>query len=319
MTSSTKKSKDAIVRASQRLESVDAVSLQEIVAASADGMVIVDQAGMILFVNPAVEELFGCGEEDLMGRPFGFPVVADDTAEIDIVRKGGEYRVAEMRVVPLDWNGQPALLASLRDITERKQTENQLATYRAGLEKLVEERTDALLQSNIQLQQEIQERALAEHETFTEKERLQVTLDSIADAVLVTDKQGDILHINPVAASLIGKQEAEVVGKPVADVLHIVDENTRKPLPNSVEICLQKGLVGTIGEHALLISTNGSEYAIHDSVAPIRDREDRVIGSVLVFRDVTAAREIEKTIQYQAAHDALMLWMQKYPNQIRGS
>jgi diguanylate cyclase (GGDEF)-like protein/PAS domain S-box-containing protein len=305
MTSSVKISEDAIVSASQLLDNLDAASLQKIVAACSDGIVIVDEPGTILFVNQAVEELFSHSEEDLIGQPFRYPLVTGDTSEIDIVQKGGRSRSVKMQVVSLDWNGQPAFLALLRDITEHKQMEDQLATYRASLEKMVAERADALLQSNVQLQQEIQERTLTEYETFTEKERLQITLDSIADAVLVTDDTGNIRQVNPVAAAMLGKEATDVIDKPVTDVLLIVDENTREKLPNPVEVCLKKGLVATIGEHALLTSADGSEYAIQDSVAPIRDHEGRIIGSVLVFRDVTAAREIEKTIEYQAAHDAL--------------
>lgn len=301
----TDKTTEAITKASQRLESASVASLRKIVAASADGMVIVDRGGTILFVNPAVEQLFGYTETELLGHPFGFPMVAGETTEIDIVRKGGEHRVAEMRAVSLDWDGQPAFLASLRDITSRKHTENQLAQYRIHLEKMVRERTRALRNTNDQLQGEIRERVVAEQRTFEEKERLQVTLDSIADAVLVTDQSGCIRNLNPVAQTLLDMTEAQALGQPVEYILHFVDETSRRKLPNPVLMCLKQGKTYTIADNAALISSTGVECAIQDSAAPIRDREGRIIGAVLVFRDVTVSRQIEKTIQYQAAHDTL--------------
>lgn len=94
--------------------------LRNIIEKNADGIIIVDQKGKVCFVNPAVESFFGRKAEGLVGELFGFPVVAGETAEVDIVRKGGERIVAEMRVVETEWDGEKAYLASLRDITERK-------------------------------------------------------------------------------------------------------------------------------------------------------------------------------------------------------
>ena len=100
-------------------------SFHNIVERSADGIVVVDHTGVVHFVNSALEALLGRNAEELVGEHFGFPMAAGETAELDIVHRGGERAVAEMRVVETEWEGESAYLASLRDITERKQAEGE--------------------------------------------------------------------------------------------------------------------------------------------------------------------------------------------------
>lgn len=103
-----------------------------IIKASSDGIVVVDMNGVIRFVNPATEVLFQRESCELLGSMFGFPITSDTTTELDIVRKGGTVTIAEMRVVEIDWGGEIAHLALLRDITERKQAQDELrALYNA--------------------------------------------------------------------------------------------------------------------------------------------------------------------------------------------
>ena len=97
-----------------------------IVEKSADGIIVTDSHGVVRFVNPALESLLDCKEEELVGEMFGFPVVMDEVTEIDIVRKDGKPGVAEMRVVETMWDGRKAYLASIRDITERWQAEREM-------------------------------------------------------------------------------------------------------------------------------------------------------------------------------------------------
>lgn len=101
-------------------------SFNNIIQKNADGIIIVGRDGVVRFANPAAEALFGRNAEELLGKQLGFPAVADETTEIDIVHKGGETGVAEMRVVETEWEGERAYLASLRDITERKRAEEAL-------------------------------------------------------------------------------------------------------------------------------------------------------------------------------------------------
>ncbi|WP_444548980.1 ATP-binding response regulator [Candidatus Magnetomonas plexicatena] len=98
----------------------------KIIEKNADAIVIVDRSGFILFVNPALEEMFERACEDLIGELFGFPMVAGETVEIDIVNRAGTMKIAEMRMVEFPWEGETVYLASLRDVTERKKTEQLL-------------------------------------------------------------------------------------------------------------------------------------------------------------------------------------------------
>jgi len=107
-----------------RLESQEAY-LQNIIRSNADGIIIVDHNGIMRFVNPATESLFGCTAEELLGELFDFTKVAGKTTELNIVRRNGETAVAEIRVVETEFEGEVAYLASLRDITERKQAEEE--------------------------------------------------------------------------------------------------------------------------------------------------------------------------------------------------
>jgi len=101
-------------------------SFHNIVEMSADGVVVTDSNGVIRFVNQALESLLNHKADELMGEMFDFPVVAGETTEIDIVRRDGKPGMAEMRVVETKWDGETAYLASVRDITERKQVEEKL-------------------------------------------------------------------------------------------------------------------------------------------------------------------------------------------------
>jgi signal transduction histidine kinase len=100
--------------------------LWRLIEKNADGMILVDGSGRIRFINPAAEEMFSRRAGELMGQPFGYPVVAGETTQIDIVRSDGQTIAAEMRVVELSWDGGPAHLATLRDITQRRKLEEQL-------------------------------------------------------------------------------------------------------------------------------------------------------------------------------------------------
>jgi len=109
-----------------------------IISISTDGIVIVDGFGMILFVNPAAKSLFGRKAEELQGEQFGFPIVAGETTELDIADREGKRTIAEMRIVVTEWEGKPAYLATLHDITERKQLEAGIQDAREYAENIVE-------------------------------------------------------------------------------------------------------------------------------------------------------------------------------------
>jgi signal transduction histidine kinase len=109
--------------------------LRSIVERLADGIVIVDSTGVIRFANPAAEVLFGRSHEQLLGTPFGFPLVGSESTEIEVVRPTGGSVGAELRIVPVTWTGEPSLLVSIRDVSDRKRAverERQLERERAA-------------------------------------------------------------------------------------------------------------------------------------------------------------------------------------------
>jgi len=140
---------------------------------------------------------------------------------------------------------------------------------------------------------------------FDEKERIEVTLHSIGDAVITTDEAACVQYLNPVAERLTGYQLHEIRGRPIRAVMQLVNENTREPVENPVEQCLVCGEILELAEHTLLIRADGEEVAIEDSAAPIRDRNGELIGAVMVFHDVGHARRLARELSYQATHDAL--------------
>jgi two-component system, cell cycle response regulator len=117
--------------------------LAKVISNNSDAMIVADKEGMVLYVNPAAEAIFGRESSTLVGTYFGFPLVGDDTAELDVINRSGEARNVEMRVVETEWNGEPAHLASIRDITERNKMTEALGEANRKIlehqEKLVEE------------------------------------------------------------------------------------------------------------------------------------------------------------------------------------
>jgi len=152
---------------------------------------------------------------------------------------------------------------------------------------------------------DITERKRAEQAVFAEKERAQVTLASIGDAVISTDAHGCIDYLNAVAESLTGWSIAEARGRPIADVLSLIDEVTREPIENPLLRALARREEASPVDHSVLITRAAQEIAIQESAAPICDRHGAVIGAVTVFHDVTRERRLTRALSYQASHDAL--------------
>jgi PAS domain S-box-containing protein len=126
------------------------------------------------------------------------------------------------------------------------------------------------------------------------EERLRVTLLSLGDAVIATDDNGRVTQLNPIAETLTGWLQNEAVGRPLTDVLIIVNEETRRPAPNPVERVLRDGMIAGLANHTVLIARDGREIPIDDSAAPVRTEDGRIVGAVMVFRDITQRRVIER-------------------------
>jgi diguanylate cyclase (GGDEF)-like protein/PAS domain S-box-containing protein len=136
-------------------------------------------------------------------------------------------------------------------------------------------------------------------------ELLRVTLQSIGDAVITTDAQSQVTWLNPAAERMTGWLSSEALGRPLAQVFHIVNEETRQPAENPVATCLAQGRIVGLANRTVLISRNGDEFGIEDSAAPIRSSAGDLLGAVLVFHDVTEQRRLSSEMSYRATHDTL--------------
>ena len=144
---------------------------------------------------------------------------------------------------------------------------------------------------------------------LVEKERLRVTIESIGDAVVVTDAEGLIEFLNPTAETLTGFSSQQARGRRVSDVLPLVDESSGEPVPNPLEQALERNTVVDLGNHAVIRRRDGATIAISDSAAPIRSADGKVQGGVLVFQDESERRGLMQRLAWQAERDHLTgLW-----------
>jgi diguanylate cyclase (GGDEF)-like protein/PAS domain S-box-containing protein len=152
---------------------------------------------------------------------------------------------------------------------------------------------------------DVTDRKTAEAQLYAEKERAQVTLASIGDAVITTDTNGLVEYLNPAAEALTAWPLRDAEGLPLRGLLRLVDEKTHQAAPDPIERVLNEGRPVTIAHNTLLVRRDGEEIAIDHSAAPIRDRGGQISGVVLVFRDVSRERQYAAKLSYQASHDAL--------------
>lgn len=267
---------------------------RSLVAALAEGIVWQDADGVVQASNERAEEILGLNMGQLQGltsidprwhsiHEDGSPLPGEEHPAMVALHTGQPCRNVVMGVHKpsgdLTWisiNAQPmfqagenkpyAVVASFADITERKQMEEAL---------------------------------------FYEKELAQVTLHSIGDAVITTDVAGRVQYINPVAESLTGWKQTEAQGKPLLDIFQLIQEDTREPVENPVFQALRENQIVTLDRDIILRSRQGHEIAIDDSAGPIRDRQGHTIGAVMVFHDVTHARQLTRQVFWQAMHDPL--------------
>lgn len=149
------------------------------------------------------------------------------------------------------------------------------------------------------------ERASTVEALFEAKERAQVTLNSIGDAVLSTDVDCKITYLNAVAERLTGWSQVDACGRPLREVFRIIDSTSRKSARNPMAAAILENKTMALTPNCVLVRPDGSVSAIEDSVAPIHDRSGNVSGAVMVFRDVTKARAQSEHMVYLAQHDIL--------------
>ena len=155
----------------------------------------------------------------------------------------------------------------------------------------------------IGVEHDITERKLYEESLFREKESAQITLQSIGDGVITTDENSVIDYINPVAEQLTGWRLEDAMGKPVDDVFRSFHEETCEPLENPLTSAIRRSRASKSVRPMLLIRQDGNELYVETTAAPVRDGAGQVVGAVLVFRDVSESRELNRKLSYHESHD----------------
>ena len=241
----------------------------------------------LLYVNPALCRITGYSAEEILREGAWELVIHPDDRErvrtngqarlrgeavprqyeFRIRTRAGEERWIDFTASPLRFHGQSAVMGTAFDITERKRAE-------ADLQR--------------------------------EKERAQVTLESIGDGVITTDVHGRIEYLNPVAEALTGWSRADAAGRAAGDVVRLRDEVSRDESFDPVRRCLAEHRSSRSTNNLLLSCRDGArESYIELTASPIRNGTGLVMGCVLVLRDVTTLRNLSREITWQAQHDPL--------------
>lgn len=230
-----------------------------------------------IYTNPAAVNIAGYSAEEFLNMNFWDIVHPDDkqivrergtkrqtnvdtvdSYEFRIIAKDGRIKWVHLSGVSVIYKGRPAGMISILDITDRK---------------------------------------MAEESLIEEKEKLRITLQSIGDGVIATDTNGRIAVINETAQQLTGYSQEEAQGKPLSEIFVIVHELSSKPLDNPVEKVLQTQQIYELSNHTMLIAKDGTRRIIADSAAPIKDATGRILGAVLVFRDMSEKIRLIEAVQ----------------------
>jgi diguanylate cyclase (GGDEF)-like protein/PAS domain S-box-containing protein len=250
-----------------------------------DGVYQATPNGEIVSVNPALVRILGYDDAQQLSR--------QNIADLFVEPKERERLIAELTTYGRVRNFEYQLRR--RDGRAIVAVENSRV--------VVDEKGVALYYEGTIT--DITQRKAAERALFNEKERAQVTLQSIGDAVVTTDDAGNVEYLNPVAEQLTGWDRRDAQGRAIGEIIRLTDESSGKEVDNPVLRCLAEGRVVALGDNVMLTSRDGTPIAIQDSAAPIQDRNGVVIGAVMVFHDVSQERQLHRKLAYFASHDSL--------------
>jgi PAS domain S-box-containing protein len=273
----------------------------------------ISHEGTHIFVNDAYCRFFGKTRAEILGTKFvpamsreeKFRVrnhlasltpihpIGSTTNQVEVPGQGLRWLKWNNHAI-FDDKGNVSEYQSVgRDVTDVQLAEDELRKYQENLENLIDTRTQELVSSNAQLQQEVAERTIAEDLLAAEKERLAVTLRSIDEGVITTDISGRVLLVNQAAERLTGTKQEYAAGFPVANVLPLIDEKTRMPVENPALQLMNNQRIPVFPYRAVLLVKDGTERIIEESASIMSDHDNRTIGVVIVFRDITERQKLE--------------------------
>ncbi|MDD5389628.1 MAG: EAL domain-containing protein [Gallionellaceae bacterium] len=260
--------------------------------ASPLGLFVSDAQGECVYTNAAYQKISGLTSEQALGINWSMAIHPEDRARVL-----AEWGVAARGLAPFKTE-----FRFLRDDENVVWTRVNSAAMRDG------EQSFGLVQTV----EDISERKsaefvlrAAEEALFEEKERAQVTLNSIGDAVVTTDLLGNVTYLNLVAEAMTGWPRETARGRPLAEVFNIIDNKTRAVAVNPALRAIAENQTVALAMDSVLIRRDGIEAAIEDSAAPIHNRDGRVSGAVLVFHDVSESRAMALKMAHLAHHDFL--------------
>jgi diguanylate cyclase (GGDEF)-like protein/PAS domain S-box-containing protein len=276
----------SVLQSRRRAEAMSAVQrrLAAVLESTTDPVCFANAAGEAIYVNDAGHNLLGAGRDQASRqgiRPPQWAQVLLQREAIDMAGRDGT------------WSGESSILTA----TGQELTLSQVM--------LCHRNKDGAVEFYSTIARDISNQKQLEKRLRDDKERAEVTLGSIGDAVLRTDANGIIEFLNPVAEQLLGVPTNEVEGRHIGTVLTLVHETTREALENPIETCLREARMVGRSNFSLLVRPDGREFAIDDSASPVQNAEGETIGAVLVFHDVSRARTLARQLAHQASHDFL--------------
>jgi diguanylate cyclase (GGDEF)-like protein/PAS domain S-box-containing protein len=253
--------------------------------ASPLGIFVSDLAGECVYTNEAYHTISGLTLEQTLGTKWSTAIHPDDRQRVL-----GEW--------------QDAALGKARFKSEARflRPDGSIVWTRMNAAAMLDGRQS---RGHVQIVEDISERKAAEDALFEEKERAQVTLNSIGDAVLTTNLPGNVTYLNQVAETMTGWSRESALGRPLSEVFRIVDGATRQEAPNPAQLAVRENRTVGLAADSVLLRRDGRESPIEDSAAPIHNRDGQVAGAVIVFHDVSESRAMALKMAHLAQHDFL--------------
>ena len=260
--------------------------------ASPLGIFLADGDGRCTYTNAAYHRISGLTLEQTLDSQWTTAIHPEDR-----LRVYDEWRAAAMGLEP--FQTEYRFLQSDGRIVWTRISSAPIfnGTHPSGRVKTVEDITERKSIERVLRQ--------AEEALFAEKERAQITLNSIGDAVLTTDLECRVTYLNQVATTMTGWSSEEALGQPLGDVFTIIDGVTRQPSPNPAQRAITENRAVGLSSECVLIRRDGFESAVEDSSAPIHNREGAIVGAVIVFHDVSESRFMALKMTHLAQHDFL--------------